>query len=71
MTPDLLRAAGEALYGPRWLSDLSRDLGVTYRTIRRWDAGEFEIPATVAAELRALLKARATAMAAVRRKLLR
>jgi hypothetical protein len=40
MTPALLRAAGEALYGPRWQSELARELGVSDRTMRRWIAGD-------------------------------
>ncbi len=36
---DILKAAGEALYGRQWQSPLSRDLGVTDRTIRNWAAG--------------------------------
>lgn len=35
----LLIETGEALYGPRWQSDLARDLGVSDRTMRRWVAG--------------------------------
>lgn len=66
---NLLREAGEALYGPRWQSDLARDLRVSDRTVRRWDAGQNEIPAGVWADLRALLKARGLALASVRRKL--
>lgn len=65
----LLREAGEALYGPRWQSDLARDLKVSDRTVRRWDAGSNEIPAGVWTELRALLKTRGLALALVRRKL--
>lgn len=37
---DLIRTVGEALYGPRWQSDLARDLGVNDRTVRRWAAGD-------------------------------
>lgn len=64
-----LREAGEALYGPRWQSDLARALNVSDRTVRRWGAGQNEIPAGVWAELRTLLKTRGMALAAVRRKL--
>lgn len=34
----LIQEVGEALYGPRWQSDLARDLDVTDRTMRRWVA---------------------------------
>ena len=40
MTPTQLRQLGEALYGPRWQSDLARDLGVSDRTVRRWVGGQ-------------------------------
>lgn len=39
MSDTVLREIGEALYGPRWQSDLARDLGVSDRTMRRWAAG--------------------------------
>lgn len=69
MKPDLLREAGECLYGPRWQSDLARDLRVSDRTVRRWDAGDNEIPAGVWADLRALIRERSLALARMRRKL--
>jgi hypothetical protein len=37
--PDILKAAGEALYGRQWQRPLSRDLCVTDRTIRNWLVG--------------------------------
>ena len=58
MTPKTLRHVGEALYGPRWASDLSRDLGVALRTVQRWRVGDRGIPATLSDDLRALLQAR-------------
>lgn len=58
MTPDLLRAAGEALYGPRWQTPLAADLEVADRTVRRWAAGDSAIPDGVTSELRRLLVAR-------------
>ena len=42
MTASHIREAGEALYGPRFQSDLARLLGVSDRTVRRWCAGEWE-----------------------------
>ena len=62
MNPTILRAVGEALYGPRWQADLARDLGVADRTMRRWLAGAYPIPPPIAAELRALLNARQEAL---------
>lgn len=68
-TADLLRQAGEVLYGPRWQSDLARDLDVAIRTVQRWAAESVEMPSTVWPEIRALLKARGSALAAVRRRI--
>ena len=69
MSPDLLRDAGEALYGDQWQAALARDLEVSDRTMRRWAAGDFSIPPTLAAELRDILRERGLTLAAVRRKL--
>ena len=44
MTPELLRAAGEALYGASWRAPLARDLCVSDRTIQRWLKAESPIP---------------------------
>lgn len=69
MSPALLHEAGEALHGPLWRVPLARDLGVAERTVRRWAAGEWPVPAAVWGEVRELLKARSLALAAVRRKM--
>lgn len=69
MTPTLLREAGEALYGPRWQSDLARDLGVADRTVRRWHAGSHDISDGAWADLRALLTQRRAALGEVAKKL--
>jgi hypothetical protein len=36
---DLLAQCGEALWGPRWQTDMAEALGVSDRTVRRWVAG--------------------------------
>jgi hypothetical protein len=54
----LLAAFGEALYGPRWQSDLARDLGVSDRAMRRWAAGTHKPPPGLADELLRLARAR-------------
>lgn len=68
MTPEKRRealiATGEALYGSRWQTALADDLKTTYRTVRRWVAGQ-DIPWGVEAELRGLLMARGVAINAV------
>ena len=58
MTRDLLRAVGEALYGPRWQRELAAALGVHERTMRRWVADQTRPPDGVIDDLRALLRAR-------------
>lgn len=57
-----LRAAGAALHGDRWQVPLSRDLGVSDRSVRRWDAGTAPVPDRVEEELVGLLEARKTAI---------
>jgi len=39
-----LETVGLALYGHRWQSSLSRDLGVLPRTVRKWASGEKPVP---------------------------
>jgi hypothetical protein len=41
---NLLRQVGEARHGEHWQSGLSRDLGVSDRTVRRWAAGTEHVP---------------------------
>ena len=65
----LLRDAGEALYGPRWQSDLARDLGVADRTMRRWLAEADDMPPGVALDLWRLCEERAQAIDDVRGRL--
>lgn len=69
MTAAKLKEIGELLYGDRWQSALARDLEVTDRTVRRWAAGKFRVAADVPRKLRKVMAARATLLAAVRRKL--
>jgi hypothetical protein len=54
----LLRDIGEKLYGPRWQTDLSADLSVSDRSMRRWVAGEDPIPRGVWNDLRLLVESR-------------
>ena len=60
---DILRRAGEALYGERWQSPLSRDLGVTDRTVRNWAADRNECPDDVPERLLRILRARGESVA--------
>lgn len=65
MEESILRAAGEALYGGQWQSPLSRDLGVTDRTVRNWVVGQHGEPADLPSRLLPLLRARADRLAHV------
>lgn len=62
MTRDILKDTGEALYGPRWQSELARDLGVADRTVRRWLSGATDMPPRVALDLWRLCEERAAAL---------
>ena len=66
MSPDQLRAVGTALYGPRFQRLLSADLGIAERTMRRWLAGRFAIPADVATRIKAIARERAAALARIK-----
>lgn len=55
----LLKDTGEALYGPRWQSDLARDLSISDRTMRRWAAGADDVPPGAALDLLRLCEERA------------
>lgn len=55
----LLAECGVALYGPRWQSDLARDLGVSDRTMRRWVAGTHDVPQGLYTDLLRLTQERA------------
>lgn len=69
MTPDLLRAVGEALYGEYWIKPLAGALQVNERTVQRWAAGEYlpriEAQAGILGDTRALLVARGHDLARV------
>jgi len=63
MTPDLLKAAGKALYGPRWQTALAADLEVADRTVQRWAAGDSPIPEGVSGDVWLLLNWRGVEIA--------
>lgn len=65
MTRDDLIDAGEALYGPRWQSEVARLLSIDDRRVRAWLSGERPIPAGIAMDLAAALRKSARRAAAV------
>jgi hypothetical protein len=62
MSSRLLKRCGEALYGPRWQSELARDLDVSDRTVRRWVAGSDDVPDGVYLDLLRLCNERAAVL---------
>ena len=61
----LLVECGEALYGPRWQSELARELAVSDRTVRRWVAGTSEAPPGLYVDLLRLTQERAAVLDAL------
>lgn len=58
----LLTETGEALFGPRWQSELARALELNLRTVQRWAVGQGEPPAGVYAELVLIARERRQAL---------
>lgn len=61
---DILKIAGEMLYGHQWQSPLSRDLNVTDRTVRNWAAGSAR-PSDLPDRLLPILRQRAADLGVV------
>lgn len=68
---ELLRYAGEALYGDRWQTDLARGVGVADRTMRRWVAEPHIIPRGIWSDIQALLLNRVVAIENARQSITR
>lgn len=66
---ELLAACGEALFGPRWQSEIARLLRVNDRTVRYWVAGTNPIPPGVWGEIKAELRTRVHVLSALTEKL--
>ena len=69
--PADMAAAGYALYGERWQSELAHNLGVDPRRVRQWMAGERKPKVGVMLDIIALMENNQRELAAVKRKLLR
>lgn len=64
--PAGLERIGEALYGPRWQTDLARDLELSdARRVRQWMAGERPIPPGVWVDIGTLIKQRRMTLDAI------
>lgn len=61
----LLHECGNALYGPRWQSELARELDVSIRTMQRWAAGTADVPGGLYADLLCLTQKRAAVLDAL------
>ena len=44
MNRTVLKAAATALWGPRYLSQMARELDVHVRTATRWETGDSPVP---------------------------
>lgn len=66
MKCDLLRSVGAALYGPRWQSEVARDLGVSFRSVNRWLALD-AMPSDIPDRLRPIVRARIISLEAARK----
>lgn len=64
----LLQEAGEALYGERWQTDMSRALNVSDRTIRRLVAGA-TIPGNIMPEVADLIEDRVQELQSIAKKI--
>ena len=65
----LLRDAGEALYGPRWQTELARDLQASEHAIRQWVNGADDVPRKIELALLRLCMERANAIDRILRRL--
>lgn len=71
MSSKLLADAGAALYGPRWQTEMARDLDISDRTIRRWVAGTDDVPHGAYLDLLRIVEERAIDLDALTPKLRR
>ncbi len=63
MTPRDLQSMASAVYGARWQSQISRDMGVALRTVQRWARDGIEKTATAEGVRRFLEERRVARMA--------
>lgn len=67
---DTLKQTGVALYGPRWQTNLARDLNLSdARRVRQWVAGERRIPPHIWPEVGKLVAAKISNLETVKEEL--
>lgn len=69
--PADMEAAGKALYGDQWQSNLARSLGVDPRRVRQWLAGERKPQLGVMQDIIELLEVNKAEIALVARRMRR
>jgi hypothetical protein len=69
MTIADLAACGEALYGPRWQTELALLLRIDSRRVRAWLQGERTVPDGIRRELVAALRDKSSECAALAQKM--
>jgi hypothetical protein len=62
MSVELMRAGGEAAFGPDWQSPMARALGKSARLVRMWVSGERRVPDWLPGALPDVLRAEAAKM---------
>lgn len=67
---ELLHTVGEALYGPRWQTDLANDLQMSDRHMRRLAAGQATLTAGMIKDLVMVCRERQRSITRVERMLL-
>ena len=58
MNRSVFQQIGRLLWGPRWRSEMARELGVVRATVMRWDAGTVPVPLSAWRKLGKLLRNR-------------
>jgi len=58
MNRSVFQQIGRLLWGPRWRSEMARELSVVRATVMRWDAGTVAVPMSAWKKLGKLLRTR-------------
>ena len=66
MSQQLFQSACAAMWGPQYRSEAARRLGVSLRSVMRYDAAETPVPTKILSDLASLLDLRRTEAAELR-----